>query len=165
MTRDGSDRLRFLPVGLNVWGKNCLVVGGGGVGTRKVRTLLRAGSVVTVVSPTVTGGLIRQIEAGRLRWVKGPFDEEHLAGAFLVVAATNDETLNARVVRLAAARGSLVCDASSSERSEIIFGALLQRDDVTVAVFTDGRNPAKARQTRDQITGIVDDALRSKHSH
>jgi siroheme synthase-like protein len=143
--------LRFLPVGLNVDGKDCLVVGGGGVGTRKALTLARAGAIVTVVSPTVTPELSRQIAAGRIHWLAEPFREEHLDGKFLVVAATDDEALNAAVSRAAAGRGALVCDASSASRSQVIFGAVLERGDVTVAVFTDGRNPAQAARTRDEI--------------
>ncbi len=155
MTSDSSNTLRFLPVGLDVRGKSCLVVGGGNVGSRKALTLARAGAVVTVISPTVTGALTAQIEAGRVRWVKDAFREEQLGGAFLVVAATNDEALNATVARLAAEDGVLVCDASSAERSQVIFGALLEHDDVTIAVFTGGRAPAQARRTRDEIAKLI----------
>lgn len=155
MRGDSSDMLRFLPVGLDVQGKSCLVVGGGGVGTRKALTLMRAGATVTVVSPTVTGELAEQIEARRIRRVKDSFREEHLGGAFFVVAATDDEATNAAIVRIAVQCGALVCDASSAERSQVIFGALFEGDDVTVAVFTGGRDPAQARRTRDQIANLV----------
>ena len=158
MTGDPSDRLRFLPVGLDVRGRSCPVVGGGGVGTRKVLTLIRAGAAVTVVSPTVTGELAEQIEAGQAGWVKDTFREEHARGAYLVVAATDDETQNAEIVRHAAACGALVCDASSAERSQVIFGALLETGDATVAVFTDGRDPAQARRTRDRIAAVLDES-------
>ena len=162
MTSDSTDTLRFLPVGLDVRGKNCLVVGGGGVGTRKALTLRRAGAIVTVISPAVAGELAEQIEAGHIRWLQDSFQEDHLRGAFLVVVATDDEALNAAVVRLAVQSGALVCDASSAERSEVIFGALLQWEDVTIAVFTDGRDPAQARRTRDQIANLVAGGCKSK---
>ena len=155
MTKDSADMMRFLPVGLDVRGKSCLVVGGGRVGTRKALTLARAGANVTVISPTVTGELAHQIDTGRMHWVEASFQEEQLSGAFLVVAATDDEALNAAVVGLAVQSGALVCDASSAERSQLVFGALVQGDDVTVAVFTDGRDPARARRTRDQIADLV----------
>ena len=147
--------LRFLPVGLNVQSKRCLVVGGGGIGARKAITLLRAGAIVTVVSPTVTAELAAQIEAGRVRWVAEPFREAHLGDDFLVVAATDDEALNAAASRAALERGALVCDASSAERSQLIFGALLECEEATVAVFTDGHDPALARRTRDQIGNLL----------
>ena len=147
---------RFLPVGLDIRGKSCLVVGGGSVGTRKVNNLVRAGAKVTVVSPAVTKDLTAQIETGGVRWVPDSFREECLDGVFLVVAATDDESMNARVVSRAGERGILVCDASSSDRSQIIFGALHRADDgVTIAVFTDGRDPAGARRTRDTIARLL----------
>jgi siroheme synthase-like protein len=155
MTREPSDTLRFLPVGLRVEGKSCLVVGGGAVGTRKVVTLARAGAIVTVVSPTVTKELAKRIDARSVHWVQAAFDEEHLSGAFLVVAATDDEALNAAVVGAAVQRGALACDASAAERSQVIFGALLEHDEVTVAVFTGGRDPAQARRTRDEIAKLL----------
>ena len=154
MTGHGPQTLRFLPIGLDVRGRSCLVVGGGDVGTRKALTLARAGANVTVVSPAVTPELAEQIEAGRAKWVHEPYREEHLGGAFLVVAATDDGALNAAVVRLASEHGALVCDASSGERSQVIFGALLEAEDATIAVFTGGRDPARARRTRDQIAGF-----------
>ena len=155
MTEDSSRALRFLPVGLNVQEKNCLVVGGGAIGTHKALTLARAGAMVTVLSPTVSGELDEQIRAGRMRWLKDSFREEHLAGVFLAVAATDDEAVNAAVVRAAVRRGALVCDASSAERSRVVFGALLEGDGFTVAVFTGGRDPVRAKRIRDRIADCL----------
>ena len=155
MTGDPSETLRFLPVGLDVRGRDCLVVGGGSVGTRKATTLTHAGAVVTVVSPAVTDELAEQIDAGRVRWVQDSFREEHVGAVFLAVAATNEDALNAAVVQAAVQNGALACDASSAERSQVIFGALLEGHDVTIAVFTGGRDPAQARRTRDQIADLM----------
>ncbi len=155
MPSNRPDKLRFLPVGLDLRGKNCLIVGGGSVGTRKARNLVRAGAIVTVVSPAVTEELGELIEAGRVRRIEDSFREELLEETFLVVAATDDEAKNADVVRLADKFGTLACDASSAERSGVIFGALLQDDGVTVAVFSDGRDPALARRSRDRIARLL----------
>ena len=162
MTSDPAGTFRFLPVGLDVRGRPCLVVGGGSVGTRKATTLSRAGAAVTVVSPTVTEELAEQIATGQVRWVRDSFREEHLGGAFLAVAATDDPDLNTSVVQAAARRRALACDASSAERSQVIFGALLEGEDVTIAVFTGGRDPAQARRTRDWIASLMSQEGKSK---
>jgi len=156
MASDRSDNLRFLPVGLDVRGRNCVVIGGGSVGTRKAHTLVRAGAIITVVSPIVTEDLAAEIKAGRANWVKSPFHEKHLNDAFLVIAATDDKDLNATIIQAAAERGALVCDASSATRSQVIFGALYTNEDATIAVFTDGRDPSHARRTRDRIADLLD---------
>ena len=148
--------MRFLPLGIDLRGRQCLVVGGGAVGTRKVLTLLRAGAAVTVVSPDVSDELAGEIDGGRVKWVSGSYAERHLKDVFLVICATSDAELNAAIAAAARERGSLACDASSSEHSQVIFGALCEIDDATVAVFTDGSSPARARRTRDRIAALLD---------
>jgi precorrin-2 dehydrogenase/sirohydrochlorin ferrochelatase len=149
--------MRFLPVGLDIRNRACIVVGGGSVGTRKARTLARAGARVTVISPAVSRELAGDIGAGRMRWVKERFRAEHLAGAFMAVLATDDTDLNAAATRIAAQQGVLACDASSATGSQLIFGALLENDGVTVATFTDGRSPGRARRARDAIARLLDE--------
>ena len=147
--------MKYLPVGLDIRGRECLVVGGGAVGTRKVRNLLQAGGRVTLVSPDATPELARMAASGDMRWMKEGYRESHLHGAFLAVVATDDEGVNPRVAEDAKRLGILVCDASSRERSQLIFGALHQDEGITVAVFTDGESPSLARTTRDRIAAFV----------
>lgn len=121
------------------------------MGARKVRTLLRAGARVTVVAPSVTPELAGDIEAGRVEWRRELVRSDHVVNACLVVMATNNPELNALGVHTAQAAHVLACDASSRRRSRVIFGALLEDDGVTIATFTDGRNPGRARRVRDRI--------------
>ncbi|MFC1500366.1 bifunctional precorrin-2 dehydrogenase/sirohydrochlorin ferrochelatase [Candidatus Zixiibacteriota bacterium] len=146
---------RFLPIGLTVSGKECLVVGGGDVGTRKVRNLLDAGARVTVVSPVITDELSDLAGSGDVRWLEEVFRADHLDGMFLAVASTDDRTGNEEVVHAARESGVLICDASSSDSTQVIFGALLEDDGITVAVFSDGRDPGQARRMRDRISDLL----------
>jgi siroheme synthase-like protein len=147
--------MKFLPVGLNVQGKRCVVAGGGKIGARKVQTLLRAGARVTLVSPEAIEEMVELATSGEITWTQETFENSHLGGAFLAVVATDDETLNALMVDEARRLGILVCDASSADRSQVIFGALHEDEGVTVAVFTDGRDPSQARKTRDEIGAFL----------
>jgi siroheme synthase-like protein len=148
---------RFFPLGVDLRHRSCVVVGGGAVGTRKVATLLQGGARVTVVAPELSPQLRKLVRSRRVRWVRATFRAADLDGAFLAVAATDDWVVNAAVVRAADRRGILACDASSGTRSRVIFGALLERPDVTVAVFSGGRDPARARDTRDAIARALGD--------
>lgn len=143
--------MRFLPLGLDLHDRPCLVVGGGVIGTRKALALARAGADVTVVAPAVTAELDDAVRAGRIRRVEAAFRPEHLDGALLTVIATDDPATNERAAAEARERGLLLCDATSGERSDVIFGALYEEDGVTVATFTDGRDPGRARRVRDRI--------------
>ena len=47
--------MKYLPIGLNVREKKCLVIGGGPIGERKVKNLLKAGASVFLCLPTSLG--------------------------------------------------------------------------------------------------------------
>src|SRR5207253_9070680 len=71
---------------LDLAGRRCVVVGGGSVGVEKVRGLLATGARVTVVAPEVAP----QLHELDVVWRPRRYRERDLAGAFLVVAATED---------------------------------------------------------------------------
>ncbi len=144
--------MKYLPIGLKVDKERCLVIGGGSIGERKVRNLLRADAEVLLVSPEITPGLSDLVAKKKVSWTPELFRESHLDGVLLAVVATNDEEVNARAVETARSRGILLCDASSADRSQVIFGALHAREGLTVAVFSDGEDPSGARKARDRIS-------------
>ena len=101
---------RYTTLGVNMAGLRCVVVGGGRVGSRKAATLAASGAEVTVVAPTISGGLPELVAAGRVRWQPSEYDTAMLAGFVLVVAATPDQALNLRVAADAESRGILCCN-------------------------------------------------------
>ena len=81
----------FLPVFHNVKGKLCLVVGGGDVAKRKAGVLLEAGAKVRVVAPEIAPELAKQ---KGVEPVVARFEAKHIEGVMLIIAATNDRTVN-----------------------------------------------------------------------
>jgi precorrin-2 dehydrogenase/sirohydrochlorin ferrochelatase len=142
---------RFYPLLVNIENRTCLVVGGGPVGERKVRGLLRRGARVRLVARDLTEDLKGRAEEGRLQWIAREYVAAQIEGAALVFAATSDEALNRRIAEDAAAR-SVWCNAATEpERGSFIVPAVLERGALTVAVATDGLSPAAARRLRDEL--------------
>lgn len=148
----GSDA-RAYPIFLRLEGKHVLVVGGGPVGERKIDGLLAAGARVVVVSPEVTEGVRRRVGAD-LEWRNRAFEPADLDGASLVVAATDQDAVNARVVEEARKRDVWVNDATSKERSDFMLPATVRRGDLALAVSTGGGSPAYARLVREMLEGV-----------
>lgn len=121
------------------------------MGERKVQDLLEAGARVTVVSPELTPTLAKLAHQGRLRHLKCNFTPEHLEGMVLVVGATDDPEVNARVSAAAQARGIWVNIADAPELCTFIVPAQVRRDPLTIAISTGGASPALARRLREDL--------------
>lgn len=143
--------MRYYPVQLDVHGRRCLVVGGGGVGTRKVDTLLSCGARVTVVSPEVTDGLRRLSACGTITLWERAYAASDLEGIFLVIGATDDEDLNRRI-SADAGQLNLLCNiADRPEKCNFILPAIVQRGDLVLTVSTSGQSPAMAKKLRREL--------------
>ena len=73
----------------NLSGRTAVVVGGGVVGERKVRSLLLAQAPVRLISPTATEQLTAWAARGEIAWQRRRYQEGDVDGAGLVFAATN----------------------------------------------------------------------------
>lgn len=138
-------------VNLNVKGRKAVVVGGGNVALRKVGGLLAAGARVSVVAESPHPEIRLLAAAGRLRLEARPYADGDLEGAFLAVAATDDEEVNARVSAEAVRRGILVNVADRPALCTFTLPAVVRRGDLTLAVATDGRCPALSRALREEL--------------
>jgi precorrin-2 dehydrogenase / sirohydrochlorin ferrochelatase len=140
--------MRYYPVHLDIQERNCLVVGGGAVGTRKVDTLLACGARVRVVSPAATDTLRGLAAQGKISLTLRDYASEDLADMFLVIGATDDAALNRRISAEAERRRILCNIADRPELCTFILPSILQRGDLTITVSTAGKSPAFAKKLR-----------------
>jgi precorrin-2 dehydrogenase/sirohydrochlorin ferrochelatase len=140
--------MRYYPVHLDIQNRNCLVVGGGAVGTRKVNTLLDCGAYVTVVSPKLTQQLRDDALSGRINFKERRYRSEDIHGMFLVIGATDDEELNRQVSNDANRLNTLCNIADRPEVCNFILPAIVERDDLIITISTSGKSPALAKKLR-----------------
>jgi precorrin-2 dehydrogenase/sirohydrochlorin ferrochelatase len=143
--------VKTYPIFAVIENKPCLVVGGGAVGERKVQDLMAAGARVTVVSPTLTPELAALASRGKIRYLAADFTESQVEGMALVMAATDDPEVNAKVSAAAQARAIWVNVADEPEHCTFIVPAQVRRGDLTLAISTGGASPALARQLREEL--------------
>ena len=84
----------YYPVFLDLKGKLCVLIGGGEVAERKAQGLLECGAEVTMISPTATPDIRARAAEGQLTWHQREYRHGDLEGAFLAIAATDQETVN-----------------------------------------------------------------------
>ncbi|WP_426574350.1 precorrin-2 dehydrogenase/sirohydrochlorin ferrochelatase family protein [Aquihabitans sp. McL0605] len=147
------------PVLVDLTGAPCLVVGGGAVATRKVLGLLAAAADVTVLAPALTAPLLALAESDRIRWSQGAYAAVGTAPGggpwAFAVAATDDVTVNDRVVADARAAGTWVNDVTDPTGGPAAIPATRREGPVTVSVSTGGIHPAAARWLCDQAAQVI----------
>jgi len=143
--------MRYYPVNLDIRNRNCLVVGGGDVGTRKVMTLLDCGAMVIVVSPAVTEKIEALSNKGLIKLERRGFEPTDLDQMFLVIGATDNPELN-RQIHTGAERLGMLCNiADRPEVCNFILPAIVNRGDLIIAISTSGKSPAFAKKMRKDL--------------
>ena len=143
--------MKYYPVNLDIRNRDCLVVGGGAVGTRKVNTLLECGARVTVVSPDPTSHLKELDTTGSIVLKERPYRSEDIDSMFLVIGATDDEDLNRKISNDAERIGTLCNIADRPEVCNFILPAIISRGDLMITISTSGKSPALAKKLRQQL--------------
>ena len=143
--------MRYYPIHLDIKNRDCLIVGGGAVGTRKVNTLIECGARVTVVSPDPTPELIKLASAGSVTLKRRAYRNDDLTGMFLVIGATDDERLN-RQISKDAEQAQILCNiADRPEVCNFILPSIVRRGDLVITISTSGKSPALAKHLRQKL--------------
>jgi siroheme synthase-like protein len=143
----------YYPIFIDVEERNVLIVGGGGVSARKAEALLQYGARVTVVAPEIADE-VSQLEP-RIAIVRRRYEESDLDGRLLVIAATDDATVNARVAGDCRRRQILVNVADALDLCDFIVPAVIERGAVQIAVSTGGKSPALARALKRELQRVA----------
>ena len=143
---------------VNLEGKNVLVVGGGRIALRKVKTLLPTGARITVVAPQFdpefdalkSGESAKSMPSITLK--NRPYEPLDLRGIFMVFICTDQPAVNAQVSNDARARRILVNNACDYLDGDFIVPARMDfGENIAVTVSTQGRAPSLAKKLKQKI--------------
>ena len=144
----------YYPVMLDVRGRLAIVVGGDRVAAEKAAALSASGAQVSVINPAFCDELLMQAEYKRVTLRRKAYEPGDLEGAFVVVAATNDTQLVEAIWTETQRSGQLVNIVDIPERCSFIMPSILRRDQLTIAVSTEGASPGLAKRIRQNLEEI-----------
>lgn len=138
----------YYPVFLNLKNKCCVVVGGGKVAERKVLSLLKSGTEVTVISPELTKRLKKEGLSRRIKHIQRRYKKGDLKNAFLVIAATDSNEINKKVSEDAP---HLINVVDLPSLCNFIVPSVVERGPLTIAISTSGVSPSMAKAIRKEL--------------
>lgn len=144
--------MRYYPVNLDIRNQNCLVVGGGTVGKRKILTLVECGALVTVVSPKISDEIRALSKDHHIALRERNYRPSDLRGMFLVIGATDNEEVNRRVSKDAAS-ARIPCNiVDRPEKCTFVLPSIIKQGDLVIAISTGGKSPAFAKRLRQKLS-------------
>lgn len=141
----------YYPLFLSIEGRTCLVVGGGAVAERKVRSLLKYGASVRLIARELTPWLKEQCSGTKICLAGDRYEKAHLESISLVFAATSDMELNRVVAEDARVRGLWCNMATDPELGSFIVPSVVEKGVLSIAISTAGLSPAVAKMLREKL--------------
>ncbi len=142
------------PIFLELAGRRVVVVGGGAVAVRKSQALLAAGARLVVVAEGVDDVLTGLCARHDAKLVRSKYSKNYLAGAVLVIAATNNRKVNMQIYKDCQELEILCNVVDDPEFCDFFVPAVVKRGDLQIAISTEGYCPAYAGHLRKKLEKV-----------
>lgn len=143
------------PLFVNLEKRSCLVVGGGRVALRKIKTLMQYTQNIKVIAPYVA----EEIKAVNVDYSEREFESDDILGQFLVIAATDNRLVNHLVAMLCKDKGIFINSATDADDCDFYFPASIVCDDISIGISTTGKSPVISRLIRQKISEKIPENL------
>lgn len=143
--------MSYFPLFLNIGNIKFLVIGAGNIALAKLETLLEFGANVDIVSEKSISQIDDLVKQYQIPYIKDSYDEKYLEGIDIVISATNDDKINAKIAKEAKKSGILVNIVDDPQNCDFIFGANVKKENITISASTSGMSPVLARVLKQKI--------------
>lgn len=139
------------PINLDIKNKPCLVVGGGEVALRKIKSLLDCQAKVIVVSPQFHPEILKLAKAKQIQIINRKYQPPDINKVFLVIGATNDNKVNRQIAEEAKKKSKLVNIVDVPALCNFQVPASIRRGELMITISTNGKSPALSKYLRKQM--------------
>ena len=147
--------MEYLPLFFDLKNRSVLLVGGGDVALRKARLLTRAGALIHLIALDVCEEVRILVEKSGGQIELGKYRKSLLQGRVLVVAATDNQSLNESISFDARSVNIPVNVVDSPALCTFIFPAIVDRSPIVVGISSAGKAPVLARNLRARLETLI----------
>ena len=136
--KDSRGNVLF-PVFIKLEELKLLIVGGGNIGLEKLEAVLNNSPYtdITLVGIKISEAIVQLAEQhSNLQLIGRAFEESDLDDKDMVILATNDNDLNASIVRLTRQRHLMTNVADKPDLCDFYLGSIVKKGDLKIAIST-----------------------------
>jgi precorrin-2 dehydrogenase/sirohydrochlorin ferrochelatase len=149
------------PIFLKVAQLEVLIVGGGNVGLEKLTFLLKSSpnAKVTVVAPNFHAELVELAQKQTVELIKDVYQVSYLKGRHMVIATTDNISVNIEVYKDCKAQHILVNVADNPPYCDFYMGGIVTKGNIKIAISTNGKSPTLAKRLRQFFEDVIPDNI------
>ena len=146
----------YFPLFVDLSEKRILVVGAGKIATRRVESLLDFAGSITVAAPEATERIRQLSREKKICWINGIYHKDMTEEADFVLAATDDDVCNTRIVKDCKARNIPVNACHKKELCDFYFPGIIRRENLVMGITSGGQDHQKIREIREKTERIFE---------
>jgi len=145
--------INYFPIFMDLSGKEILIVGGGNIALRRVKTLLQFNCNINIITPKISKELLDIVNKNEhsVKLIKRRYLSADVRGKILVIAVTSDRNVNKQVGIDSKALGIPVSVADSKEECSFIFPGIIIEEPIVIGVTASGKNHKLAKEVTADI--------------
>ena len=147
--------MNTFPLFFKLEGRKVLIVGGGDVALRKADLLSRAGACITVLAPSICAELQALLSDSKHELIYEHYNKKYMTGSRVIIAATDDETLNHQIHADATTLNIPVNVVDTPHLCDFIFPAIVDRNPIVIGISSNGKAPVLARLLRARLETLI----------
>lgn len=146
----------YFPLFVDLSQKKVVVVGAGTIAKRRIRSLVGFAQELIVVAPEVNQELKNLEKEGKITIRKKRYEREDIYDAAIVIAATNDHSINEDIYSTCKCLGIMVNVCNDKTKCDFYFPGIVQKENVVVGITASGTDHKKARAVTDQVKELLE---------
>jgi len=147
--------MNTFPLFFKLEDRKVLIVGGGDVALRKADLLSRAGACITILAPNISTDIQDLLSDSKHELVYENYNKSHMTDARVIIAATDDETLNHQIHADATELNIPVNVVDTPHLCDFIFPAIVDRNPIVIGISSNGKAPVLARLLRARLETLI----------
>jgi len=147
--------MNTFPLFFKLEDRKVLIVGGGDVALRKADLLSRAGACITILAPNISTDIQALLSDSKHELVYENYNKSHMTDARVIIAATDDETLNHQIHADATELNIPVNVVDTPHLCDFIFPAIVDRNPIVIGISSNGKAPVLARLLRARLETLI----------
>ncbi len=140
--------MNYFPAFINIENKSILIIGAGNIALEKLDKLIKFTKNITILAPEAKYNIYKLIKKYNLTFHQKEYERGDIDNFDIVIIATNDIKLQEEIFKESREKKILVNSVDNKKFCDFIFPSFIKKDNLTIAISTNGVSPAFAKKFR-----------------